>query len=165
MSVNNKNVPQWMLDSTTAPTEQNKEVDMIVAGFIGAFRKRGFDQQQIGILMTGAFLLPLEEVESRIDAVLSCAEEGNEDSARKLCAYLAQQGALFSTEDTDPCEIINILRDCYGKEAAFETLLTFPKLLSVWKKEDVRDDEKYAEEKLRADIILHEVSSTFSQVV
>ena len=153
-----------MLDSTTAPTEQNKEVDMIVAGFIGAFRKRGFDQQQIGILMTGAFLLPLEEVESRLDAVLSCAEEGNEDSARKLCAYLAQQGVLFSTEDTDPCEIIEILKNAYGKEAAFETLLTFPKLLSVWKKEAVRDDEKYAEEKLRADIILHEVSSTFPQV-
>ena len=46
----NNNVPQWMLDSTTSNTEQNKEVDMIVAGFIGAFRKRGFDQQQIGIL-------------------------------------------------------------------------------------------------------------------
>ena len=56
----NNNVPQWMLDSTTAPTEQNKEVDMIVAGFIGAFRKRGFDQQHIGILMTSAFLLSLE---------------------------------------------------------------------------------------------------------
>lgn len=159
-----KNVPQWMLDSTTAPTEQNKEVDMIVAGFIGAFRKRGFDQQQIGILMTGAFLLPLEEVEARLDAVLSCAEDGDEDSARKLCAYLAQQGVLFSTEDTDPCEIIEILKKAYGKEAAFETLLTFPKLLLVWKKADVRDDGKYMEEKTRADIILHEVSSVFPQI-
>ena len=158
------NVPQWMLDSTIAPTEQNKEVDLIVAGFIGAFRKRGFDQQHIGILMTSAFLLPLEEVEKRIDAVLSCAEEGNEDSARKLCAYLAQQGVLFSTENTDPCEIIDILRDAYGKEAAFETLLTFPKLLLVWKKEEVRDDEKYIDEKTRAEIILHEVSTTFPQI-
>ena len=160
----NSNVPQWMLDSTTSNTEQNKEVDMIVAGFIGAFRKRGFDQQQIGILMTSAFLLPLGEVEARLDAVLSCAEEGNEDSARRLCAYLVQQGALFSTEDTDPCEIIGILRDTYGKVAAFETLLTFPKLLNVWMRSDVRDNEKYSEEKLRADIILHEVSSTFPQV-
>ena len=57
------NVPQWMLDSTTAPTEQNKEVDLIVAGFIGAFRKRGFTQQQMGILKTSAFLLSLAEVE------------------------------------------------------------------------------------------------------
>jgi hypothetical protein len=153
-----------MLDSTTAPTEQNKEVDMIVAGFIGAFRKRGFDQQHIGILMTAAFLLSLEEVEKRIDAVLSCAEEGNEESCRKLCAYLAQQGVLFSTEDTDPCEIIEILKNAYGKEAAFETLLTFPKLLLVWKRADVRDDERYIEEKTRADIILHEVSSTFPVV-
>ena len=158
------NVPQWMLDSTTAPTEQNKEVDMIVAGFIGAFRKRGFDQQHIGILMTSAFLLSLEEVEKRIDAVLSCGEEGNEESGRKLCAYLAQQGVLFSTEDTDPCEIIEILKNAYGKEAAFETLLTFPKLLLVWKRADVRDDERYIEEKTRADIILHEVSSTFPVV-
>lgn len=159
----NSNVPQWMLDSTTSNTEQNKEVDMIVAGFIGAFRKRGFDQQQIGILMTSAFLLPLGEVEARLDAVLSCSE-GDDESARRLCAYLAQQGALFSTEDTDPCEIIGILRDTYGKVVAFETLLTFPKLLNVWKRSDVRDDEKYSEEKLRADIILHEVSSTFPQV-
>lgn len=158
------NVPQWMLDSTTANTEQNKEVDMIVAGFIGAFRKRGFDQQQIGILMTSAFLLPLEEVEKRLDSVLSCAAEGDEESVRKLCAYLAQQGTLFSTEDTDPCEIIEILKNVYGKEAAFETLLTFPKLLSVWKKADVRDDEKYLKEKTQADIILHEVSGTFPQV-
>lgn len=160
----NNNVPQWMLDSTTSNTEQNKEVDMIVAGFIGAFRKRGFDQSEIGILMTSAFLLPLEEVEARLDAVLSCAEDGKEESARKLCAYLAQQGVLFSTEDTDPCEIITILREAYGKEAAFETLLTFPKLLNVWKRSDVRDDENYSEEKLRADIILHEVSSTFPQI-
>lgn len=160
----NNNVPQWMLDSTTAPTEQNKEVDMIVAGFIGAFRKRGFDQQHIGILMTSAFLLSLEEVEKRIDAVLSCAEEGNEDSGRKLCAYLAQQGVLFSTEDTDPCEIIEILKNAYGKEATFETLLTFPRLLLVWKRSDVRDDERYIEEKTRADIILHEVSSAFPVV-
>ena len=158
------NVPQWMLDSKTANTEQNKDVDMIVAGFIGAFRKRGFDQQQIGILMTSAFLLPLEEVEMRLDAVLSCATEGDEESVRKLCAYLAQQGTLFSTEDTDPCEIIEILKNAYGKEAAFETLLTFPKLLLVWKRADVRDDERYIEEKSRADIILHEVSSTFPQI-
>lgn len=158
------NVPQWMLDSTTAPTEQNKEVDMIVAGFIGAFRKRGFDQQQIGILMTGAFLLPLEEVEKRLDAVLSCAAEGDEESGRKLCAYLAQQGVLFSLEDSDPCEIIEILKNAYGDEAAFETLLTFPKLLLVWKKEGVRNDERYIEEKTRAEIILHEVSSTFPQI-
>lgn len=161
----NNNVPQWMLESETAPMEQNKEVDMIVAGFIGAFRKRGFDQQQMGLLMTSAFLLPLEEVEKRLDAVLSCGVEGDEDSARKLCAYLAQQGTLFSTEDTDPCEIIDILKSAYGNEAAFETLLTFPKLLSVWKREDVRDDEKYLKEKTQAEIILHEVSGTFLQIM
>lgn len=158
------NVPQWMIDSTTAPTEQNKEVDLIVAGFIGAFRKRGFSQQQMGILMTGAFLLPLEEVEDRLDAVLSCGVEGEEDRARNLCAYLAQQGVLFSLEDSDPCEIIEILKNAYGKEATFETMLTYPKILSCWKRADARNNEDYIKEKAEAEKILREVAAVFPQI-
>ncbi len=157
-----KNVPQWMLDSTTAPTEQNKEVDLIVADFIGAFRKRGFTQQQIGILMTSAFLLSLNEVERRLDSVLSCA--GNEDEGRRLCAYLVQKGYLFAQDNADPCEIINILKEKYGNEAAFETMLTFGQLLSLWKNESVRDDERYKKENLEAEKILREVSNVFPEI-
>ncbi len=157
----NNYVPQWMLDSTTAPNEQNKEVDLIVADFIGAFRKRGFSQQQIGILMTGAFLLPLSEVEKRLDSVLSCA--ANEDEGRNLCAYLAQKGYLFAQDNADPCEIIGILKDRYGEEATFETMLTFGQLLSLWKKESVRGDDDYKKEKSEAEKILGEVSSVFPE--
>ncbi len=157
-----KNVPQWMLDSTTAPTEQNKEVDLIVADFIGAFRKRGFTQQQMGILMTSAFLLSLDEVERRLDAVLSCSL--NEDEGKRLCAYLVQKGYLFAQDNAAPCEIIGILKEKYGKEAAFETMLTFGQLLSLWKNESVRDDENYKTEKSEVERILHEVSHVFPEI-
>ena len=156
------NVPQWMLDSKTAPDEQNKEVDLIVADYIGVFRKKGFNQQQMGILMTSAFLLPSDEVERRLDAVLSCAE--NEDEGRNLCAYLVQKGYLFAQDNADPCEIISILRGNYGKEAAFETLLTFGQLLSLWKNESVRDNENYKKEKSQVEKILYEVSSVFPEI-
>ena len=156
------NVPQWMLDSTTAPQEQNKEVDLIVADFIGTFRKRGFTQQQMGILMTNAFLLPSCEVERRLDAVLSCA--GDDDEGRRLCAYLVQKGYLFAQDNADPCEIIGILKEKYGNEAAFETMLTYGKLLSLWKNESVRDEAGYKNEKNEAEKILHEVSSVFPEI-
>ncbi|MBO5896458.1 MAG: hypothetical protein J6Q83_04095 [Clostridia bacterium] len=156
------NVPQWMLDSTTAPTEQNKEVDLIVADFIGAFRKFGFSQQQMGILMTSAFLLPAQEVEKRLDAVLSCA--ANEEEGKNLCAYLVQKGYLFAQDNADPCEIIGILKGKYGNEAAFETMLTFGQLLSLWKSASVRDDERYENEKSEVERILHEVSSVFPEI-
>lgn len=157
------NTPQWMLDSTTAPTEQNKAVDLIVSDYIGAFRKRGFTQQQMGILMTNAFLLPSCEVEKRLDAVLGCSQ--NEDEGRKLCAYLVQKGYLFAQDNADPCEIIGLLKERYGKEAAFETMLTFGQLLSLWKNESVRNDEKYKNQKHEAERILHEVSSVFPEKV
>ena len=156
------NVPQWMLDSTTAPTEQNKEVDLIVADFIGAFRKRGFSQQQMGILMTSAFLLSAQEVEKRLDAVLSCAS--NDDEGKNLCAYLVQKGYLFAQDNADPCEIINILKGKYGDEAAFETMLTFGQLLYLWKSESVREDERYKSEKTEVERILHEVRSVFPEI-
>ncbi len=156
-------IPVWMLESTTAPTEQNKEVDLIVADYIGAFRRRGFTQKQIGILMTTAFLLPVEEVEKRIDAVMSCGN--NDESGKNLCAYLAQKGHLFAQDNADPCEIIGILKEKYGEEATFETLLTVGKLLSLWKKESVRDDEGYKKEKLEAEKILHEISSVFPEII
>lgn len=157
------NVPQWMLDSTTAPTEQNKQVDLIVADFIGAFRKRGFTQQHIGILMTSAFLLPLSEVERRLDCVLSCAVD--EEDGKKLCAYLTQKGYLFAQDNADPCEIIGFLKKKYGKEAAFETMLTFGHLLSLWKNESVRYEEKYKKERIEAEKILYEVSSVFHEIM
>ena len=158
----NNNIPQWMLDSKTAPDEQNKEVDLIVADYIGAFRKRGFTQQQMGILMTSAFLLQSDEVERRLDAVLSCAE--NEDEGRNLCTYLVQKGYLFAQDNADPCEIISIIMEKYGKEAAFETMLTFGQLLSLWKNEFVRDNENYKKEKSQVEKILHEVSSVFPEI-
>ncbi|MBP3560171.1 MAG: hypothetical protein J6K49_05845 [Clostridia bacterium] len=161
---NVNNVPQWMIDSKTAATEQNDEVGLIVAKYIGFFRKTGFAEKQIGIMLTSAFLLDLSEVQKRIEAVLSCGEEGEEDKARELCAFLASKGTLFDTSDTDPCEIIEYIKNKYGKEAAFETLVTFPQLLSVWKKETVRDNEKYKIDKAKSEIILSEVASVFPEI-
>ncbi len=166
MGVNDNfnNVPQWMIDSKTAITEQNDEVGLIVAKYIGFFRKTGFTEKQIGIMLTSAFLLDLSEVEKRIEAVLSCCEEGKEDKARELCAFLASKGTLFDNADTDPCEIIEYIKNKYGDAAAFETLLTFPQLLSVWKIESVRDNEEYKRDKAKAEIILSEVASVFPEI-
>ncbi len=154
------NVPQWILESNTGIKEQNDQVGLIVAGFIGAFRKRGFDQKEIGIMMAQAFLLPLEEVERRIDAVLSCGEN-EEDDVKKLCLYTVQKGCLFDNNNSAPCEIIELLKDWYGKKATFETLLTFPEILRLWKKESVREAEEYSKEKQHAEKILDECSKVF----
>lgn len=163
--MSNKNfVPQWILDSTTAPDEVNKDVDKIVGGYVAAFMKKGFSQKDIGCLMVQAFSLPLQEVEKRIDCVLSCGEKGEEESVRKLCVFAASKGYLFSGDDSDPCEIIEVFKNKYGKTAAFETVLTFPEILSVWKNENVRETEKYKEEKQQAEYILNEVASVFAEL-
>lgn len=157
-------VPQWILDSTTAPDEVNKNADKIVGGYVASFMKRGFSQKEIGCLLVQAFTLPLEEIEKKIDSVLSCGEEGEEESARKLCAFAASKGYLFSGDESNPCEIIELIKTKYGKKAAFETILTFPEILSVWKNENVRHDEKYKEEKQKVEYILHEVANVFSEI-
>ncbi len=163
--MNNENfVPQWILDSTTASHEVNKDVDKIVGGYVTGFMKRGFSQQEIGSLMVQAFKLPLEEVEKRIDCVLSCGEDGEEGNAKKLCIFVASKGFLFSGEESDPCEIIEFIKSKYGKKAAFETILAFPEILSVWKNENVRETEKYKEEKQRAEFILNEVAHVFAEI-
>lgn len=157
-------VPQWILDSTTSPDEVNKDVDKIVGGYVASFMKRGFSQKDIGCLMVQAFTLPLKEIEKRIDCVLSCGEEGEEASARKLCIFAASKGFLFSGDESDPCDIIELLKAKYGKKAAFETILTFPEILSVWKNENERETEKYIEEKQKAEYILKEVASVFPEL-
>ena len=163
--MNNGNfVPQWILDSNTAPDEVNKDVDKIVGGYVGSFMKRGFSQKDIGCLMVQAFTLPLEDIVKRVDCVLSCGEEGGEKNARKLCVFAASKGFLFSGDESAPCEIIEIIKNKYGKNAAFETILTFPEILSVWKNESVRDTEKYKEEKKKSEYILNEVASVFSEI-
>ncbi len=156
----NKNVPDFVLSSTTGIEKNDDGAAMVIASFIGALRKRRFTENEIGVVLAKAFLLPLEEVEKRIDKILSLREEGDEGS-KKLCLFLVDRGVLFDTDNTNPVEIIGILEKSYGKEAAFETLLTFPKLLSCWKNEDVRDEEKYAESKRQAQLILRECSSVF----
>lgn len=158
------NVPQWILDSKTSVTEQNDEVGLIVAGYIGFFRKNGFSEKQIGLMLTTAFLLELPEVEKRVKAVLSCGEDSDKDKTRDLCAFLASRGVLFNNEESDPCEIIEIIKTKYGKTAAFETLLTFPEILTVWKKATVRGDEDYKKDKIKAENILKEVASVFSEI-
>ena len=157
-------VPQWILDSKTAPDEVNKDVDKIVGGYVASFMKRGFSQKEIGCLMVQAFTLRLAEVEKRIDCVLSCGEQGEEESARKLCVFTASKGFLFSGDESAPCEIIELIKNKYGKKAAFETILTFPEILSLWKKSDVRETEKYREEKQKAEYILKEVASVFPEL-
>ena len=163
--MNNENfVPQWILDSTSAPSEVDKEADRIVAGYVSALMKRGFSQKEIGIVMVQAFTLPLAEVERRVDSVLSCGEEGEEDSARRLCAFAVSKGYLFSGDESDPCGAIEHLKEKYGKKAAFETILTFPEILSVWKNESVRESEKYKEEMKKAEYILNEVAGVFPEI-
>ena len=157
-------VPQWILDSTTAPDEVNKDVDKIVGGYVASFMKRGFSQKDIGCLMVQAFSLSLEEIEKRVDCVLSCGEKGEEESARKLCVFAASKGFLFSGDESAPCDIIEYLKNKYGKKAAFETVLAFPEILSVWKNESVRETEKYQKEKQRAEYILKEVASVFPEL-
>lgn len=159
-----KFVPQWILDSKTAPDEVNKDVDKIVGGYVASFMKRGFSQKDIGCLMVQAFTLRLAEVEKRIDCVLSCGEQGEEESARKLCVFTASKGFLFSGDESAPCDIIELIKNKYGKKAAFETILTFPEILSVWKKADVRESEKYSKEKQQAEYILNEVASVFPEL-
>lgn len=163
MNAEFNNIPQWMIDSKTDITEQNDEVGLIVAGYIGAFRKRGFSEKQIGSMLSSAFLLPLEEVEKRIDAVLTCGSEDSED-IKNLCVFAVQKGGLFSTDDTDPCEIIEIIKNTYGKTAAFETLLTFPQILLLWKKSEVRDLPENKECKEKAEKILYECASVFPEI-
>lgn len=157
-------VPQWVLDSTTAPDEVNKDADKIVGGYVASFMKRGFSQKDIGCMLVQAFTLPLDEIEKRIDCVLSCGEKGEDESARKLCVFCASKGFLLSGEESDPCDIIELLKAKYGKKAAFETILTFPEILFVWKNESVRDAEKYEEEKRKAEYILQEVASVFPEI-
>ena len=161
---NEKFVPQWILDSTTAPDEVNKDVDKIVGGYVASFMKRGFSQKDIGCLMVQAFSLPLEEIEKRIDSAPSCGEKEEEESVRKLCVFAASKGFLFSDDESDPCEIIEIIKNKYGNKAAFETILTFPEILSVWKNETVREIEKYSKEKQKAGYILNEVASVFPEI-
>lgn len=157
-------VPQWILDSTTAPDEVNKDVDKIVGGYVAAFMKRGFTQGEIGELLVPAFTLPLEEVEKRIDCVLSCGESPKNEQMRILCARLASRGFLFSNDNNDPCEIVELIKDKYGNGVVFETLLVFPEILSVWKKVDVRENEEYKNDKKQAEFILNEIASIFPEI-
>lgn len=157
----NKNVPDWIVNSKTDITEQNDEVGLIVAGYIGAFNKRGFSQKQIGTMLSSAFLLDVKEVEKRLDALLCCGEGEN---IRNLCAFAVEKGGLFSTEGNDPCEIIELLKIKYGKAAVVETVLTFPRLLSLWKRSDLRDLPEYKNEKAEAERILKECASVFPEI-
>lgn len=157
-----ENIPKWIKDSKTDITEQNDEVGLIVAGYISAFVKRGFTQQEMGSLMAGAFLLPLEEVEKRVDEVLSLTED--KEKAKRLCIFCVQKGELFSVEDTDPCEIIGLLKEKYGNEAVIETLLSFPEILYVWKNSNVRDLPENEGNKNKAEYILSECASVFTEI-
>lgn len=157
----NKNVPQWILDSKTDITEQNDEVGLIVAGYIGAFNKRGFSQKQIGCMLSFAFLLDVKEVEKRLDALLDCGEG---EAIKNLCAFAVEKGGLFSIDGNAPCEIIEILKNRYGKNAVIETVLTFPQILSLWKRADLRDLPENNEAKIKAEAILKECASVFPEI-
>lgn len=157
-----KNVPQWMQDSRSEIQGQNDVVGLIIAEYIGAFVKRGFTQQEMGSLMAGAFLLPLEEVEKRIDALMSLCED--KEQGKKLCVFCVQKGQLFSNEDTDPCEIIGLLKEKYGTEAVKETLLNYPEILYVWKNSEVRNSPENGKNREKAEFILSECASVFPEI-
>ncbi len=97
--MDNKNVPEWMLTSTTGIKEQNDKVGLIVAGYIGAFRKRGFGESEIGLMLAPAFLLPEAEVETRLDAVLNLCDD--EKKARELCLFAVTECGLFDNTISD----------------------------------------------------------------
>lgn len=156
------NIPQWIADSKTGITEQNDEVGLIVAGYIGAFVKRGFTQQEMGSLMASAFLLPLDIVQERVDAILSLTDD--KETGKKLCIFCVQKGQLFSVEDTAPCEIIGLLKEKYGKEAVVETLLSFPEILYLWKKSEIRDLRENEKNRQKAEYILAECASVFPKI-
>lgn len=157
----NNNVPQWIIDSKTGIDKQDDAAGLIVASFIGAFRKRGFNQKEIGIMMAAAFLLPLEEVERRIDAILTCDEAADKETAKNLCLYTVQKGCLFNTDNSDPCDLIRLLQAMYGGSFAFESLLVYPELLKLWKKKSVRNSPEYVYEKTQADKILDEIERIY----
>ncbi len=157
----NKNVPQWILESTTGINEQNDEVGLVVAGYIGAFMKRGFTQGDIGIALPKAFLLPVEEVEKRLDAILTCSTEVDAATARRMCLFTIQQGYLFDNDNSDPCGVIELIKVLYGGEFAFEALLQYPQLLMLYKKKAVRNTAEYASQKQKADEILDELERVF----
>lgn len=155
------NVPQWILDSKTGIEAQNDEVGFIVAGFVGALRKRGFSEAEMGMMMAQAFLLPLEEVEKRVDAILSCDENADPETSRNLCIYAVQKGALFDNNKSDPCGIIELVKAMYGGEFAFEAFLTYPELLRLWKTKDVRNKAEFAGEKAQVDSLLDELERVY----
>lgn len=157
----NKNVPQWILDSTTGIEEQNDEVGLVVAGYIGAFMKRGFTQGDIGIALSKAFLLSVEEVEARLDAILNCSSQVDSATARRMCLFTIQQGYLFDNDNSDPCGIVELLKVLYGGEFTFEALLQYPQLLMLYKKKDVRNSPQYAAQKKEADAILDELERVY----
>ena len=112
--------------------------------------------------MASAFLLPLSEVENRVDAVLSCSDD--KEVSKKLCVFCVEKGQLFSNEDTDPCEIIKILNEKYGKEATVETLLHFPEILYLWKNKSVRSLKENENFNKKAEKILYECSTVFEEI-
>lgn len=155
----NKNVPQWILESSTGGEQQNDEVGTVISEFIGAFRKRGFEEKDIGIMMAQAFLLPVEEVERRLDALLSCGD--NIDECKRLCLYTIQKGCLFDNNKSDPCGIIELLTAMYGKEFTFEAILSYPSVLRLYKGKSVRNSEEYSKENEELNSLLDEFERVY----
>lgn len=160
--MNNKNnVPQFILDSKTGIEQQDDEAGLVVAGYIGAFRKRGFSQGDMGIMLSKAFLLPVEEVEKRIDAILALDPSVDEETARRMCIYTVQSDCLFDNDNSDPCGAIELVKVMYGGEFAFEALLHYPQLLKLYKKKSVRNLPEYSVQKVEAEAILDELERVF----
>lgn len=155
------NVPQWILDSKTGIEQQNDEVGLVVAGYIGAFRKRGFSQGDMGAMLSKAFLLSVEEVEKRVDAMLELDASIESETARRMCVYAVQSDCLFDNDNSDPCGAVELIKVLYGGEFAFEALLQYPQLLKLYKKKEVRNLPEYSAQKAEADVILDELERVF----
>lgn len=160
--MNNKNnVPQFILNSKTGIEQQDDEAGLVVAGYIGAFRKRGFSQGDMGIMLSKAFLLTVEEVEKRIDAILTLDPSVDEETARRMCIYAVQSDCLFDNDNSDPCGAIELVKVMYGGEFAFDALLHYPQLLRLYKKKSVRNSPEYSVQKAESEAILDELERVF----
>ena len=80
-------------------------------------------------------------------------------------SYIESYKDVMKMEEDMLTYALTGLKEKYGNDATFEILLTIGKLISLWKNEAVRDEERYQKEKFEVEKILHEISGVFPETV